>query len=293
MRKGRYYLGRVIKLGNVTQQSLQASIIDAPVVEIGKFDWTITDVIDGRTSSQPYIFGNLTKYAKDGKVTVVDEGSRQQVEANARNLLEASSPFVYLPDFSGIAYLHVWNGIQEDVFPRRFQSVIEAAHENFFAKCHIDPVSDYKAFYAKLKSIDTFTEISAKVFPPNPLFGRLWGELHDYIKHRNASEVSIKETSDRKGGLDTEITRHIGQIIENPDYQPEAIPTLTDAALLMAADGHGVGKAVGLENGYEIVIKTTDTQKSFLFTKSPNPEELAALAHNAFQKISKERDMRH
>ncbi|AWI79292.1 hypothetical protein CEW87_07885 [Parazoarcus communis] len=96
---------------------------------------------------------------------IVDENSRQQIKALAPNLLEASAPFVYLPEFSGLAFLHVWNGIQEQIFPRRFKSIIEATYENSFVGCYVEPVSDYKAFYAKLSSFQRFTELSAKVFP--------------------------------------------------------------------------------------------------------------------------------
>jgi hypothetical protein len=94
--RGRYYLARVIKLGALTQETLQSAILEAPVVEIGKFEWTITDVYDGRRSSFPFIFGKLTKYSKNGRVTVVDEPAKQQLDALAPNLLEASSPFIYL-----------------------------------------------------------------------------------------------------------------------------------------------------------------------------------------------------
>jgi hypothetical protein len=69
------------------------------VVEIGKFDWTITDVVDGREEPTPFVFGKLSKYAKDGAVMVVDEKAKSQVSENTHNLLEASSPFVYqLPE---------------------------------------------------------------------------------------------------------------------------------------------------------------------------------------------------
>lgn len=72
--------------------------------------------------------------------------------------------------------MHVWNGIQEELFPRRFKTIIEKTYENFFVDCSIEPVSDYKAFREKLGSLERFTEIFAKVYPPNPLFGRLWGD---------------------------------------------------------------------------------------------------------------------
>ena len=146
MRRGRYYLARVIKFGELDQVKLLNAIIEAPTVAVGQFEWTITDVIDMRDSNNSFVFGNLTKYSKEGKVKVVDELSKHQRQARARNLLEASAPFVYLPQFSGLAFLHVWNGIQEDVFPRRFKAIIEAAYDNFFVDCTVEPVTDYRAF---------------------------------------------------------------------------------------------------------------------------------------------------
>lgn len=286
-------MARVVKLGDLDQERLLNALLNPPVVEIGKYDWTITDVIDGREATTPFIFGNLAKYAKEGKVTVVDAASRQQIRALAPNLLEASAPFVYLPNFSGLAYLHVWNGIQENVFPRRFKSIIEAAYDNFFVGCHVEPVSDYQAFYTKLRSFDKFTELSAKVFPPNPLFGRLWENLHDYVKERSASEVSIREVSDKPKGIATKLVDLIGSIMNNKNYQPPSAPAITDAAILMAADGYGSGKAVGEEDGQVVIVRTSDTQRSFLHSKEPLPEELARLAHSHFARVSDERDMRH
>lgn len=205
MRRGRYYLGRVIKVGISGQTKLLDAIANSPTVTIGNFDWTITDIEDHRDDKPPFIFGKVSKFSKDGHVKVVDELAKSQVDAEAPNLLVASSPFVYLPDFSGIAFLHVWNGIQEDVFPRRFKSIIEKAFGNFFVECTIEPVSDYKAFTTKLKSIEKFTELSARVHPPNPLFGRLWGSLDRYVKKRNATEVSVKETNESGQGIKTNV----------------------------------------------------------------------------------------
>ncbi|WP_146744635.1 hypothetical protein [Herbaspirillum rubrisubalbicans] len=269
------------------------AILNSPIVEIGKFDWTITDVIDGREEHTPFVFGKLSKYAKEGEVLVVDEASKSQVSASAHNLLQASSPFVYLPEYSGMAFLHVWNGIQEKLFPRRFKAIIEAAYDNFFVGCEIEPVADYRAFSAKLKSIDHFTEISAKVYPPNPLFGRLWESLHEYIKKRHASDVLIKETSSKPEGLETAIGSLVEKLIENNQYEPDKPPDIADAALLMAADGYGTGKIIGLEGNAEVVIRTSDSQRSFLFTKDPIPSDLVRITTIQFSSVSEERDMRH
>ncbi len=292
MRRGRYYLGRVHKI-NLDQNQLMDVIVNAPIIEKGIFDWTITDVVDNRQQDFPYIFGKLSKYAKDGHVKVIDEKNRSQVDSDAPNLLEASSPFVYLPEFSGIAFLHVWNGIQEDVFPRRFKSIVEAAFDNFFVSCDIESISDYMKFTSKLKRLDLFTEISATVYPPNPLFGRLWGNLNEYIKERNASEVTIKEQATEKTGLRSKVVELMSKMLEDSEYEPEFVPDIGDAVILMAADGYGRGKVSGIEKGEEVVIKTSDSHKSFIFSKEPISNELAITTKIQFSKVSKERDMGH
>lgn len=293
MRKGRYYVGRVVKTGQITQEVLQNTILDPPVVEIGRFGWTITDIEDQRNGSIPFIFGKLSKFSRVGQLTVVDEGTKSQRAALEPNLLEASSPFVYLPQFSGITYLHVWNGIQEEVFARRFRSIIEAPFDSFLAECAIEPIADYEAFVKRLNNIDTFTEITAKVYPPNPLFGRLWSSLHEYIKMRNATEVSIKEISPDGSGINTKIISLVQNIMINSNYQPDKAADIADAALLMAADGYGNGKVVGYDGDAEVIIRTSDNQKSFLASKDPDPIELAIKAAAIFEKISRERNMRH
>lgn len=292
-RRGRYYMSRVIKLGELNQEKLIDAIKEAPIVAIGQFEWTITDVVDRRSNSIPFIFGNLVKYSKEGTVKVIDEQSKHQLQALAPNLLEASAPFVYLPEFSGLSYLHVWNGIQEDVFPRRFKAIIEAAYDNFFVDCTVEPVADYRAFLSKLQSLERITELSAKVHPPNPLFGRLWESLDQYVKKRQADEVLVRETSERPNGLASKLTELIQHILENPAYEPPVAPDITDAAMLMAADGYGAGKAVGTEDGYEVVVRTSESQKSFLFDKEPEPESLGGAAAEHFRRISTERDMKH
>lgn len=294
MQRGRYYMGRVIKLGELNQERLLNAICKAPTIEVGEFEWTITDVVDNRNIENPYIFGNLSKYSRQGKVKIVDEVKKHQRNATAENLLEASAPFVYLPNFSGLAYLHVWNGIQENIFPRRFKSIIEAAYDRFFVDCTIEPLADYREFLHKINNLKKITELSAKVHPPNPLYGRLWGSLNDYITKRQADEISIKEKSEKASGLETNIQELIKKIIENPKYQPQKTVEVTDAAILMAADGYGSGKVTGLDaRSHLVVIKTSDSKSSFLFNKEPEHDSLAKISKENFERLSDERDMRH
>lgn len=220
--KGRYYLSRVIKMGELTQDKLVAATLNAPVLSIGKFDWAITDAVDGRAHDLKFVFGKLAKYSSEGHVTVVDPAKKSQLEALAPNLLVASSPFVYLPDFSGIAFLHAWNGIQEDLFPKRFCSLIQAAYDNFFVECSVEPVADYRAFVEKLNNLERITEMSARVHPPNPLFGHRWGKLKDYIVRRNAEEISIREKKTDGSGIKTELLALMKNLLEESQIKSSA-----------------------------------------------------------------------
>jgi hypothetical protein len=293
--RGRYYLSRVVKMGSLTQDKLVNAILNAPVLKIGKFDWAITDAIDGRKDKPKFIFGKLAKYSSEAHVKVVDPAKKSQREALAPNLLAASSPFVYLPDFSGIAFLHVWNEIQEDIFPKRFSSLIQAAYENFFVDCSVEPVADYRAFVEKLEQLDRVTEMSAKVHPPNPLFGHLWGDLKNYIARRNAEEISIREKKSDGEGIKTSLRELMQELIQQSSRSKTISrpAEITDAAMLMAADGYGHGKIIGEHGGEEVIVRTSDTHKSFLFAKEPDPVELAHTVAKFFQAISKERHMKH
>jgi hypothetical protein len=292
MSKGRYFLGRVVKI-NLDQNGLMDAIVNAPTITTGKFDWTITDTVDGRDSQVPFIFGRLSKYATDGETTVINLSSRAQQRALIPNLLETSAPFVYLPELSGIAFLHVWNGIPQEVFARRFRKIIEAAFDYFFVSCEIEPISDYRLFTSRLRKLDSFTEFSATVYPPNPLFGRLWASLHEYVKSRNASQVTVKEQSTKQHGLNSDIVELLTNIMIDPKYAPLNTVSIGDAALLMAADGYGKGRVKGFENGEEVIIKTSDSQESFEWEKDPIPHQLAAIAEMELRQVSINRDMDH
>lgn len=289
--QGRYFLGRVHNI-SFSQDELISAIRNAPKITRGNYDWAITDVTDQIDISKSYIFGKLSKYRKDGSVIVIDEPSRSQKPSDTPNLLKACSPFVYVPSFSGIAYLHVWNDISEKQFESIFSAIIEQYFNNLLVKCSIERITDYLAFAERIYSLDRISEISAKVTPPNPLYGRLWERLKEQLDKRNLEEIKIKETSS-KGGINSDLSKLLNGINSNPQYKPDDPPEIADAAILMAADGYGRGKVVGLTREEEITIYTSETQRSFLQGKDPSPEDLAKAAWANLEEISKSRDMSH
>ena len=297
IRKGRYFLSRVVKI-NLSQENLIDAICNPAIIKVGKYNWTITDMVDKRDDeSLPFIYGRLVKYADDTQ-DVVDEYNHTQGQSMTANLVKASSPFVYLPRFSGLCFLHVYNGIESETFPRRFKKIIEDTrnlkYNDLLIECDVDAISDYASFRNKIIMIKKITQIEATVSPPNPLFGRIWKSLKETLEKRNTSTLRINEESEKREGLKTNLHDLVNGIEKNniSDYKKEV--ALPDAAILMAADGYGTGKVAGEDNNGEIIeVRTRDVQKSFLFEKDPSPDFLARKANEEFIKVSEERKMEH
>lgn len=296
-RRGSYYLSRVIKSGQLNQDTFIKAMSKPATILVGKYAWTITDAKnfkDGRKTV--YVYGKLSKYSPKGTVKVVKQNS--ELPIIEPNLIEASSPFIYIPEFSGIAYLHVWNQIEREVFANRFSRIIEESFGGFFVGCKIEPITNLGKFLEKLQTIQSFMEISAKVNPPNPLFGEAWRSLREYLARRQIGELRVKEHAGETGSIQSDLPKHINGILSQTDrnpYKPEKPIDITDAGILMAADGYGDGKIVGNEKntGRLIILRVSEKHTNFLFDTEPEPEALFQEANRQFQNISNERNMDH
>lgn len=111
-RRARYYLGRVIKGGVLDSQKLVIALQKPASVLKANYSWTITKYqLFGPKDKPEFIFARLAKYEPEGRVDIVDPERHDEINAQIDNKLIASSPFVYIPSFSGIAYQHIWNNI--------------------------------------------------------------------------------------------------------------------------------------------------------------------------------------
>lgn len=134
-RRGRYYLSRVHKYGQLDSSKLIAAINKPATVVTGKYAWTITDAFSYESGGvNSYVFGKLSKFSPQGVVKVVDDQQKIQANRVEPNLIEASSSFVYVPAFEVVAFLHVWNQIEREVFAKRFARVIEETYGSFFCR---------------------------------------------------------------------------------------------------------------------------------------------------------------
>lgn len=299
MPSARFYLGRVIKFGNLASEGVIRAIRESASVQMRGNRYTFTDAQTFGTNERPTgIYARLAKYRPEGTVEVVRPDVHSMGQEAVENLIEASSPFVYLPEFSGIAYKHVWNILERDQFARAFCQLVEASEHNFFVRCEIEPVTDLRTFVTRLSRLEKITVLQATVKPPNPLFGPCWESLKEYLKTRRLEEVSIKEES--SAGISTKVAQIAARMssgstsaMELHDMMEPRLEGVGDAALLMAADGYGNGKVVGTEETRTVTIKTSENQKSFAFDRDPNPEELFRTAYEQFGKINDERYLDH
>jgi len=293
---GTYYIGRVLKLGLLDQDKLIEAIKKPDQITYRGNAWTFIDIEEYNQDGHQYIFGKLSKFTPDGEVTVVDTVNRSEKTQIEPNLKMASSPFIYIPEHSGIAFLNVSNHIEQSTFIKRFCEIIEYTHEKFFVDCGIELVSDLKTFAAKLLSLDLIYQINAKISPPNPLFSPLWAPLVQYLRERNTDRMTIIEDAPESEKLRTNLPTLVEQAseqTENTQFIPgEEIP-IGDAAILMAADGYGSGSIRGKKNGEIVILKTSETALNFSFTKEPDSYELYLKALPIFERIKTNRHMEH
>ena len=172
----------MIKLpASFTNTQFLESLRRPTAIYVGDHGWTITSFQSAqRENTVEYVFGKLTKFKPEGTVNVVDTEHYSEVTLQERNLSVAVSPFVYIPRYSGIAYLHRWNFITSATFRDRFTKIVETTNNSFFVECHIELVSDFRTFAQKLSTLDHVEELDSKINPPNPLFGPLWDSLRTY-----------------------------------------------------------------------------------------------------------------
>lgn len=284
MSKGTYFLGRVAKVGVISAESLIEAIVNSEKVKSREYEWMITDANHCKGDFE-YVYGNLSKYDPDGQASVVDERQKKTREDYVPNLAIASAPFVYIPEFSGIAYLRVWNKIDPAAFKAQFSAVISAYHQNMFAELHINDIDESHEFEKKVKRFTAISKIKCSINQPNPLYGDIWKHLKEHLIKRNSAELKIEETEKNSEGIKTNLTSF--DQIQNQEI------SISDAAICMALDGYGKGAITGICDGKTDTLMTGRTVVEFKHEKIPNPDELALEAYHLLKKVSDERGLKH
>lgn len=294
-RKGTYYLGRVLKTGALQSSDIAAALRAPESITRYGSAWTFLDVQELTDGRSTYFFGRLGKYDPDGEVSVVDPDEHKETKQRQPNMTRASSPFLYVPEHSGLSFLHVSNQIDYTTFMNRWAEVINASHKQLLAQCDVDPIVDLRSFSAKLSGLDGIYRVSATVSPPNPLFGPLWEDLKEYLESRNTDRMKVEEDSSESVPLNTNLPEHVEGIVqqtkEDP-YTPGPLP-VGDAGILMAADGYGKGYVRGKQGEDVVIIRTSETVRNFSFTRDPDPDKLYRKTLAILERIKEERHMEH
>ncbi len=295
MRQSTYYLGRVHK-ANLDESQFTNSLLFPESVSAKGNSWTFINTIAHPNKTSPeYIYAELAKYVPEGTVPTVDESEHKEQDVPVEKLIVARSPFVYIPKYSGIAYQHVWNRIGMTNFMRTFCQLVREKENNFFVDCSIDSITEYQQFFARISNMKKITRLNAKVQPPNPMYGKLWQRLKEYLKDRKAGELKIDERSQDGSGLNTNLLQVLQAQVEAGSSSKKDLPKLVliEEAILMSADGYGRGRVEGTDGEKPVVIRTADVVKSFKFDTQPEPCELFKIADNTLREIANSRHMKH
>ncbi|MDP2095132.1 MAG: hypothetical protein Q8K50_14765 [Hydrogenophaga sp.] len=294
----RFYLGRVLKRGGIDAEKIAAAVEQPVTIEYRGTRYSFIDFEPmSAAGASSGFYAKLVKYKQQGAVTVVHEELHASRSAEVQNLIDVASPFVYVPQFSGIAYRHIWNAMPSDQFERVFKELVETKYQKFFVGCDVEPISDFRTFIKRLSRLDLITELRAKVVPPNPLFGPCWKSLSEYLRKRKLEEAQFVEIGG--AGIQTRLKDIAAsvQAEDKPTNWPELMEPLLDgvgdAAILMSADGYGRGVVKGVEEGKSVVIRTSENQKSFLFDPDPSPLRLFEIAYDQLQRVSDEQGLEH
>lgn len=299
-RQYRYYLGRITKGGALTTNELIQAIMHPVIISKKKYSYTFTNMKYDEKNN--YIFGKLVKFTPEGEVETIEPERHRESSISIPHKKESSSPFVIALDYMGIAYPHIWNALLKDQFERYFSELVREKFDNLLISCEIEPVVDLRTFVERVASMDKVDSMSATVMPPNPLFGPVWKDLKDYMEERESGELSISEKSRYIDGIKTKLIKimtsvleatGIKEVEEKKKFLESQKYDISDAAILMAADGYGRAKIEGSSDKEKVVIRTKDNQKSFLFDRDPDEREFFELVLEEFESINGERYLSH
>lgn len=294
--KNTYFLARVSKLGSLTSEMITDAILEPKDALWWGNGWSFFDAEMHNVDGVDFVSAKLSKFNPEGEVIIADPRSRQEIVQAEPNLRMASSFFIYIPSFAGIAFTKVYGHIDEFQFARRFAQVIMGTHNNFFVDCEINLISDLHTFAEKLLSLEAILRITATLNPPNPIWGPLWKPLRDYIKKRRADKMLLREEAGPEIPLNSQIAEHVlkasEQTAEN-EYIPDEPLPIGDAAILMAADGYGSGTVKGMRAGQKVTIKTTETIRNISFESEHSVYDLFREVQKVFLEIEQDRHLDH
>lgn len=292
IREGTYYLARVLKGRNITNRILIDAILNSSDHVRGDKVWTITYAKEfNENTPEHFVYGHLCKYEPEATVKVIDPDEKIERVQEEPNLSRASSPFIYIPEYSGFVFLKISGQIEPKHFMRFFPAIVRSSLENFFVSIELEPIVDLRKFAIKLSNLEGIYNLSAEIAPPNPMYGHLWKDLKKYLEKRKINKMKVEETS-KDEPIKTNIVELVQGLVETKDLSEEKID-IGDASILMAADGYGKGYVKGKKRGKTVIVKTSKTIRNFKFDRDPTPDSLYDYSVRIYIEIVEERHMEH
>lgn len=285
-KQGTYFFGRVIKVGILANDNFITALKDGSSVNSNSYRWMITDSLHKKNNEFEFFYGKLSKYSPEGETSVIDEDSKLTRDDLTENLAIASAPFVYIPEFSGICYLRIWNQIDQQTLKNRLKDIVTEYFDKIFVDMDIKDISETIKFKERVKEFTSISKIQCQINQPNPLYGDIWKHLKDYLINRKSKDLKITEEAKGEEGILTRLN-------SNSDINDEESVNIIDAGIYMALDGYGEGKITGKVDGKEKTISTKSNAISLKYDTNPDPDDFAQEVYKRFQEMHEKRGLKH
>ena len=296
----RYYISRFVKIGEIEGEEVLNAISEPEVIRRGKYNFTFIDYnYIENVLENDFVFARMAKFSPEDEIEHVDLDSNTSTAERESNVLHAVSPFIYVPRLDGIAYQHIWNKLERNQFNLAFEDLILEKYDGLMYDVSVKAVTNMKTFVERVSTLSRIIEMNATVNPPNPWFGPAWESLRDYMASRDVDSMRVEEKNTGDGSINTNIPQIAGIINNNDQINEDRLEDLlepydtgiSDAAILMAADGYGDAKILGFRNQDQVVVKTSENQVSFNYDDDPDPIELAREAISILEDIEENRHL--
>lgn len=203
-----------------------------------------------------YVAGELVKYNPDESEDVVDDETMTIKSANIHNRVVARAKYIIDPTSSVLMHFEVPNLISINTFRKKFSTLFEQNHDNFFTEFSISPIKEQYSFIEKIKTFKSVKRIAITLFPSNPSYADRWKSIDERLRRNEIDKLrEIQETKKPNASI--------------------KVDEETESKFMMSEDGYGECDAYGIsENGEEKRISTKDRQKN-VNTNMPNEMDKA------------------
>jgi hypothetical protein len=229
-RQTSFYFGRfnVLAVGEDKKEVLARGLQTEDFYESRNQRWGFFSVGRQESDLGDFLVGYLAKFKTVDEAEVAQLSTHSIEVESIENRIVAKSLFCLHMTTGLIAFHPVAGFISVSTFRDVFAKLFEKGLSNFFIDAEISMIDDRVEFFKVVKSFERILTIKIKLHPSNPHSGRMWKNVDELLKAREATTYTEEMRNDKPGGSLC--------IAEDEDI---------NSKFMMAHDGYGAAAVTG------------------------------------------------